>query len=473
MKTTIQHIAIFILSFAITPLRANIIRVPADQSTIQAGINKASNGDTIVVYPGTYFENIIFRGKNIVLTSRFYESKDINYIKTTVINGSQPVHADTSSCVLIINHEDTTAILQGFTITGGKGTKWKDEHSAGTYREGGGILVAFSAPIIRDNLIINNEAVNTSGVTSAGGGGIRAGDGNLKILNNIITANKGRYGAGVVLNYTGALMKNNVITNNSGGQDYGGGALWMNANGSTSKIIENNTIAGNKTIAVYVWQGTSVIRNSIIWADSTVTAVQIVARSGGPAVTYSNVQGGWTGTGNVFTNPHFTDSTFQLKSNSPCIDAGDTVSSCNDIEDLLSPGNALLPSRGLLRNDMGAYGGPGTNKLPNFGTPTNFSSSSGFQPSGFRLEQNYPNPFNPTTTISYQVPTTSNVYLKVNDILGREVATLVEGTREPGSYSVTFDGSGLASGIYFARFEIQLSNGSTPFTKAMKMLLAK
>ena len=170
MKASINHIAIFALSFAITPLWANIIRVPGDQPTIQSGINAASNGDTVVVYPGTYFENIIFRGKNIVVTSRFYETGDMSFIQSTVINGSKPSHTDTASCVLIINHEDTTAVLQGFTITGGKGTKWKDEHSSGTYREGGGILVAFTSPIIRNNLIINNEAIDKSGVTDAGGG---------------------------------------------------------------------------------------------------------------------------------------------------------------------------------------------------------------------------------------------------------------------------------------------------------------
>ena len=370
MKTTLQQLAILVLGFTIAPLSAAVIRIPADRSTIQAGINAASNGDTVVVSPGTYYENIIFRGKNIVLTSRFYESKDMSFIKSTVINGSQPLHSDTSSCVLIIDHENSGAILQGFTITGGKGTKWVDEHGAGTYREGGGILVAFSSPVIRYNLIINNEATNTSGVTSAGGGGIRAGDGNPTILNNFISGNKGRYGAGVVLNYTGALLKNNVITNNSGGQDYGGGALWMNADGSTTKIIENNTIAGNKTIAVYIWQGSSLIRNSIIWADSTTSAVQIAVRSGGTTVTYSDIQGGWPGPRNVNINPQFADSSFHLNRTSFCTDAGDTASIYNDVENVLIGGNALWPSLGVVRNDMGAYGGPGAGELPNFGIPT-------------------------------------------------------------------------------------------------------
>lgn len=73
--------------------------------------------------------------------------------------------------------------------------------------------------------------------------------------------------------------------------------------------------------------------------------------------------------------------------------------------------------------------------------------------SGFRLQQNYPNPFNPTTNISYTVPKTSNVALKVYNSLGQEVATLFEGVRAAGNYTVTFDASGLASGIYYYRLE--------------------
>ena len=67
----------------------------------------------------------------------------------------------------------------------------------------------------------------------------------------------------------------------------------------------------------------------------------------------------------------------------------------------------------------------------------------------FSLFQNYPNPFNPTTKIEYSVPRFSRVSLKVYDTLGREVATLFKGTRQPGNYIVTFNGSGLLSGVYF------------------------
>jgi hypothetical protein len=74
-------------------------------------------------------------------------------------------------------------------------------------------------------------------------------------------------------------------------------------------------------------------------------------------------------------------------------------------------------------------------------------------PSGYTLQQNYPNPFNPTTQIAYSVPEAGVVSLKVYDTLGNVVATLANGTRQAGNYSVTFDASGLSSGIYYYRLE--------------------
>ena len=91
-------------------------------------------------------------------------------------------------------------------------------------------------------------------------------------------------------------------------------------------------------------------------------------------------------------------------------------------------------------------------------------------PSGgalFRLGQNYPNPFNPSTTIAYQVPAAGHVTLRVYDMLGREVGTLVDERQVGGSHTVLFDGARLASGVYMYR----LTSGA--FTETRRMVILK
>jgi uncharacterized delta-60 repeat protein len=99
--------------------------------------------------------------------------------------------------------------------------------------------------------------------------------------------------------------------------------------------------------------------------------------------------------------------------------------------------------------------------------PTRIDDDNINQPNDFVLYQNYPNPFNPTTTIQYVIPQRSNVTLKVYDILGNEVATLVNEEKERGVYAVNFDASLLASGMYLYR----LQAGS--FVETKKMILLK
>ena len=98
---------------------------------------------------------------------------------------------------------------------------------------------------------------------------------------------------------------------------------------------------------------------------------------------------------------------------------------------------------------------------------TSLLVSNAARPSSFELEENYPNPFNPTTVIVYKLPAYTSVSLKVYDMLGREVKSLVNESQSAGSHSVTFNASGLASGIYFYR----LQAGSYAATK--KLLLLK
>ncbi len=92
----------------------------------------------------------------------------------------------------------------------------------------------------------------------------------------------------------------------------------------------------------------------------------------------------------------------------------------------------------------------------------------------FKLYQNYPNPFNPVSTIKYDLPKQSLVTIKIFDIIGREVATLVNETKEPGYYSVSFDGTNYSSGVYFYRIDArQVGSLSGIFSSVKKMVLLK
>jgi hypothetical protein len=88
-------------------------------------------------------------------------------------------------------------------------------------------------------------------------------------------------------------------------------------------------------------------------------------------------------------------------------------------------------------------------------------------PKVFALEQNYPNPFNPSTIISYQVASLSNVSLKVYDLLGREIATLVNEMKSAGSYTATFNAANMPSGVYY--YKLKAGN----YSSVKKLLLLK
>ena len=88
-------------------------------------------------------------------------------------------------------------------------------------------------------------------------------------------------------------------------------------------------------------------------------------------------------------------------------------------------------------------------------------------PHSIVLDQNYPNPFNPSTTISYEIPGSELVTIKIYDVLGREIETLVNEEKSPGKYKIEFDGSNLSSGIYFYQIK---TNG---FLKTNKMILLR
>ncbi|KPK64552.1 hypothetical protein AMJ83_02285 [candidate division WOR_3 bacterium SM23_42] len=449
------------------PLSATVINVPGDQPTIQDGIDAAIDGDTVLVAPDTYHENIHFREKGIVVASQYILDDNPAYVESTIINGSTPSHSDTGSCVLIVSDSaytmaDTAAALVGFTLTGGFGTKWQDEHGAGLFREGGGILIQYLSPRIRHNKIVENHITDTQGVTSTGGGAIRCGDGNPSIQNNVIVSNSALYGGGIVLNYTGADIKNNIIAYNSAGGAYGGGGgLWILSNSTFSKNIENNTIVFNHPGGtapgggLRLWSANVTIRNNIIWGNE---AVQIYRQGGVVVVNYCDVQGSYPGEGNIDTDPFFEIQNFYLSDSSPCIDAGDTSILYNDPEDPFNPGYALWPSKGFLRNDMGTYGGPHRTLLPD--VPIGIAERPHEKmPKGITL-QNHPNPFSHKTNIAFTVPEeVTHLLLSIYDATGQLVVRFSRITPTHMQPTIVSwngrDSRGklVSSGVYFCHLE--------------------
>jgi hypothetical protein len=249
--------------FRVVSVIDTIIRVPSELPTIQAAIDAAVNGETVLVAPGTYVETINFRGKSITVTSEQGPEQ-------TIIDG-----AGRGPVVTFGSRETRSAVLSGFTIRGGL-----------TTHAGGGILIGSSSPTIRGNVITANRACTGVGVYSSfgspliehnritgntihgctGGWGIGVyigGNSAAEVIGNEITDNTGEAatGGGLALFAAGsALVRDNLIARNatSGplGCGFGGGIA--TANFSSARII-NNVIVGN----------TACIAAGIQWGGST------------------------------------------------------------------------------------------------------------------------------------------------------------------------------------------------------------
>ncbi len=345
---------------------ATVIEVPAQQATIQAGVDAAAGGDTVLVAPGRYEENVDFRGKGILLTSHYLLGGDSSFVRLTVIDGGHATDPDTASCVRFVSGEDSAAVLQGFMLTGGTGTTWVDpQWPSYTWRGGGGVFCFGSSPTIRCNLITGNHVDNDGSFDGAQGGGILCYDGLPRIFNNTIKANRADYGGGLVVDYAGALVVNNLICDNEGGLVYGGGGVWTIGSHPNPILLENNTLVGNSSPtrggALYIWGSAVTARNNILWDNTQAQGGPIALVGGGTLdLTYSDIEGGFAGEGNLDAPPQFSDPvSYVLAPGSPCVDSAHPEPRFNDPEDPLRPGFALWPAQGALRSDMGVYGGPG------------------------------------------------------------------------------------------------------------------
>jgi len=309
------------------------IEVPKDYTTIQAAIDAAVKGDTVLVAPGTYVENIDFKGKAITVTSS-------GGAGVTVIDGNQ-----TGSVIIFQHSEGLDSVLDGFTVINGKGlyvggilcssssptimNNTITGNTAGAGGASGGIWCTFSSPTIMNNTISGNTADN--------GGGIYCDTSSPTITHNIITGNSCIFsaGGGIICNFTSSpAISNNIITENSAG--YAGGGI--GCSNSSSPTITNNTITGNSAGyeggGIWCMSSSPIITNTIIWNNTAKIDPEIF---GSPTVTYSNIKGGFTGAGNIDYDPLFVDSAnddYHLTYHSHCKDTGinTAVTELNDFE---------------------------------------------------------------------------------------------------------------------------------------------
>jgi hypothetical protein len=304
------------------------IYVPGDYGTIQEAIDAASEGAGIIVSPGTYVENINFRGKAITVRSA-------SGVGATTINGNQA-----GSVVTFNSGEGSNTVLDGFTVTNGSasigaGIYCRDASPTVTNNvitgntadvEGGAVYCFLSTITISNNIISGNYG------GSQGGGGIYCGSDSPTISNNIITNNSvSQWGGGICCAYQSApTITNNFIFGNS--SSWRAGGVYCISN-SSSLIITNNTISGNSASTsgggVYFNYSSPVVTNNIIWGNDAPDSPEIaVGGSGNPTITFCDVKGGWSGTGNIDADPLFADpgnADFGLDAGSLCIDAGDNT----------------------------------------------------------------------------------------------------------------------------------------------------
>lgn len=177
-----------------TPAEGRNIYVPEDYVSIQEAIDAAKDGDTVIVSPGYYEENITFKGKRIILRSTAPEKNEV--VNSTVIDGK-----GTGPVVSFTSFETNESVLQGFTITGGY-----------THKSGGGIFIQNASPSIKNNRIIKNQAME--------------------------------YGGGVyILDWSSPVLRDNEISYNISEMGGGGVALLY----SLPVQIKHNHFEGNRT----------------------------------------------------------------------------------------------------------------------------------------------------------------------------------------------------------------------------------
>ncbi len=301
---------------------AEVINVPDDFETIQGAIDASEDGDTVLVQPGEYVENINFDGKAIAVIGNPDDPSEV------IIDGDANDH----SVVVFRNEEGRNTVLSGFTIQNGTTDYGGGIYCNGagptlqylfitnnvTLRNGGGIYCTQGAsPIITDVHIFENIA--------SSGGGLTCNDGaDVTVLNTSISRNRARDDAGGVQLSNSQLTMRNIVIDNNSVSDVGGGFTFFE---QSTLVIDRGTIIGNEHGGIYkVGNGGLIKLTNTIFRDNGENFTGLNVRD---TIMYCNVNGRISGEGNIDEDPvfvDFRDADYHLTHESPCIDAGDPES---------------------------------------------------------------------------------------------------------------------------------------------------
>lgn len=343
-----------------------------------------------------------------------------------------------------------------------------------------------------------NNSISNCEISHANICGIKVDNANVDILNNKIFENSsGASGAGIDVNNSNNVhIENNLICNNmssslAGGIGCNGSSIeiWNNIivnnqglnagsislkNNSDANIV-NNTITHNSANSeFFLFNSFPNFMNCIIMPEHELFTMINSA----PFITYSCIDGGYSGVGNIDEDPLFEntsegfgidyngqDGTWYLQTESPCIDAGNPDAEYNDIEDVNNPGYALFPAMGTITNDMGAFGGLG------FQNYTDSHNDIIPAESAIALKV-FPNPFNPQTTISFKVKNAESAQIVIYNIRGQKIISFENLTPYKQKQKVIWNGTDkfgkrVSSGVYLISLK-----SATEF-KTQKVLLLK